>query len=561
MKGIIFTIDALFAMMIVVASVPLVIMIAARPGEVTDQPLKVYAESAIYSLSELRIRNVMKEKVIADMYASGAITDDDLDRHVIDKVLELWTSNSTENETMASNMTEHLIAAMLPNMSAMIAIENETVFDSSMPSPIMVSTGRRVASGYMKGNRSTGYISSVFLTAIGGRRGSSYFFFGGFSGQGNLTVAMDDIPLNSTPEEIYMEISTAGNFTLYVNSQKCGTFNKTSDPIQITANCTGYVVPGSQNVFSINFTSANVSTSYFGGGFLRVTYVTNQLATDETYSKKFYPGGISGIINYFGSVYVNGNITSMEMKMHLFNNYTTIINIGNRTVLNSTGNSSDQLIYVSNATIGAMIDYRNISMATVPLRIVVSVPNITDIAQEGDADVILITDVSGSMAYQMGSDSYGTDRACTDSQINATTTTRLSLAKCIDKDFVAAILGGMNNRIGLVSFSTNADNYVNLTTNFTLLNATISAYSSTTSTCLSCAINRAYSSPNATSAPLSLRKYSSCWLNWRTTSSSGRAMLYPKLSSTWAFCASSAMSGRFLVKLNSIGKVVCCQSR
>lgn len=487
MKGVLFTFDAFFALLIVAATTPLVIFFTSVPFETVSSPVASQAESAIYSFTEISVKNVIREPVIMDLYSEGVITETDLEKPVIDIIAAMWASNSTENLTRSRNITEKLLREILPdNLAFSLSLENDTIFDTGGAVQKVAVTGRRVASGFMKGEQSTGFISSVFLTSIGGRKASSYYFFGGFVGQGNITTFIDDIPQNATIKEIFMEISIGSNFTFHVNNAYCGIFNNTMDPLEIRINgtCISNIIPGTQNMFNFTFMDKNITNNFIGGGFLRVTYTTNQLLPLVSNTTKIKFPGIDGIINYFGSIFVPGNITSMEMRIHVLNNFTTLAYIGNTLVLNSSGGTTEQTSIVDNENLSALLNYSNISSTTVPIRLSVSVPNLT--LEEGSADVILITDTSGSMNWELDSTSLGVERACNDPLINYTSTRRLSYAKCLDKDFIDIILNTRGNRVALVSYSYSASN-TSLSDNKTYLSSIVDGYTAGGATCVCCA--------------------------------------------------------------------------
>ncbi len=506
MKGVIFTTDAFFALMIVAATVPMIIFATADRPDFTNQASSISAESSIYSLTELRLRNVIREPVIYDLYKSGAIREEDMNESVIDLITQLWASNSTQNITRAQNITKELLGSVLsPNMAWTFDLENDVLYDTGGEVRKTFSTGRRLASGFMKGENSSGYTAGMFLTSIGGKRAFAYQFFGGFVGQGNLTALIKDIPQNATVNDIYLELSPGSDFTFFVNGNNCGRFNKTGGITNatITGSCIGYVNAGATNILNFTFADDNIQNQYIGGGFVRISYTTDELLPEQQDREVMSLPGMSGIINYYGSFYAGRNITSMEMYLHINNNYSTFVNIGNVTVRNTTGRSGDESIFIDNTTLGMLLNYSKLSMTTVPLRIGVGIMNGT--SGDGNADVILITDSSGSMAWNFTCESgcnSGVDRSCSDANLYRQSTRRISVAKCLDREFVSIILNNTGNRIGLVTFSDSADDYVDLASDNTTLFDAIDNYQASGSTCVACAINRAYSILNAQSNKL-----------------------------------------------------------
>ena len=336
-KGVMFTFDSLFALLLVATIIPLILLFPSNP-EIATQSVSFQAESAVDSFSKLTIRNVINEQVIADLYSQNKIGIGDLDRPVIEVVAQFWSSNDTTNETIARNITEKIISGLLPNNTHWsMSLEGDTLFDTGGEIKKTSVTGRRVASGYFKGVQSEGFVASLFLTSLGGKKASSYFFFGGFVGQGNITLKIDDIVNGSNVSDIYMEMNTGGNFTLYANNVPCGTFNATPGNFSVdnwtVPSCISFVYPGAENNLSINFTGGNITNAFLGGGYLRVTYSTNNLLENSSVRYRF--PGIHGLVNLYDSFHVPGNITGMTATLKFFSpaNYTTILNVGNVTVM------------------------------------------------------------------------------------------------------------------------------------------------------------------------------------------------------------------------------------
>jgi hypothetical protein len=516
MRGVLFTFDALLAIFIVAAVVPMILAFSTTT-ENKNEIVFSEADSAIDSLSQLTVRNVIQEPVMRNLYSEGKLTNSDLDKTVMDLIVGLWASNSTENLTMAQNITTQLIGKIVPsNFASSVSIENETLFNENGTMKKIYASSRRIASGYMKGEKSAGYLTSIFLTSIGGKRAQSYYFFGGFVGQGNITAKIKDIPQNSTIYGLYLELNAGENFTLFINNNLCaflnvsvGNFSVNNWSMNSTA-CINSVIPNIENNFTINFTDGNTTNEYIGGGYLRVDYTTEQLLENDLNVLHYNFPGVKGLINIYDSFYVPGNITGMNASISLFapTNYTTTLVLGNVTILNYTGVNQSVTLNISNSTFGQVlasknITFLNLSGNTIPLRMFISA-NLTGGNLSGNTDVVLITDTSGSMGYQLDLESDGTIiDDCNNASIYNSTTARISLAKCLDKTFVNAILGGnesscstgsaiYGNRVALVSFDTSLNAYENLTTNLSRLTSRINNYSPNGYTCISCAINKAY---------------------------------------------------------------------
>ena len=520
-KGIAFTFDAVFALMIALAIVPIFLVLTADTApQNISQALTMQAEDALDVMSQLKVRDVAKEPVISDLYLGGTIDETDLNLTLLELVSDLWASNSSLNATHARNITQQIFGTILPStLKWSFSIDQERLVNASGTYDTAATAGRRVVSGFRKGAPSSGYVASAFLTSIGGKRASSYYFFGGFVGQGVVTAKLPSIPSDANMTEFYLELNAGSNFTLAMNSAPCGTYNVTVGNFTVdswsvvgsSGTCLANASAGTENNVTLNFTGANLTDRYIGGGYLRLIYTTAELAETEGDVVSYVFPGVDGLVNLYDSFTVPGNITNMDANLTFLAgvNYTTQLVIGNVTVLNHTGTGSVVNVNISNATFAQYLAAQNVTLldlssATVPLRMF-TLANITGGLLNGSTDVILITDTSGSMSWRLNQDgTAGTGiNDCTDPAIYNPTTARISLARCLDKTFVNAILGGnttacgiqtsvYGNRVGLVAFSSSANAWESLTTNITYLESRINTYGASGSTCIACAINRAY---------------------------------------------------------------------
>src|SRR3989344_865764 len=516
MKGITFSMDSLFALLIIVVFVPVLLIVSFQsPEEKIISLLQTEAEDSINVVSNLRIQDVRNEPVINDLFNRGVLTDADLNSTLLEIIGALWASDNATLTEDANNISKNIINKLIPStVKWRLTIENEIVYNSSENITRTLTLSRRVLSGVAKGKPSKGFLSNAFIVGIE-KRSSSYVFFGGFVGQGNITAVVRDIPLNSSINSIYLELNSPSNFSLYANGILCQQINASSgfnvSNLTISSSsCLNAIVGGAENNLSINFTG-NMSTSYIGGGFLKVSYDTEEFTTST--ANRYYFPGVNGLVNVYDSFYVNGDISSMNVTLNYRTgvNYSVIMELANATIVNTTSNGTDEKVFVNSLNIenklnSSGISYSYLSGKTIPIRMLVSA-NLTSGLLEGDTDIVLITDRSGSMNWRLDSDTTtnSVNRTCSDPLLYDNTTKRISLGRCLAKDFVNAVLGGneskctagtvKGNRIALVSFGQNANviDSVNLTENLTLIVNTINKYEPNLgATCVSCAINRAW---------------------------------------------------------------------
>ena len=284
-----------------------------------------------------------------------------------------------------------------------------------------------------------------------------------------------------------MEISINKNFTLYINGQIVGNYNQSpSDTTPVNYDLASHLSKFSQGTNSLEFRGSNL---YIAGGYIRITYDSNN--TSYQPETKQYFSGIDGIVNLYDGLSIPGQLQSIDISIHHKIPYSSFLSIGNVTVWNGSS-QNETTVTISNSQLSSLLNFNSLSNKTTPLRFGSENLSIFGNISMGNADVILITDVSGSMNGVVSGSGSSVVRNCTDPLLYNPNTQKLSLAKCLDEQFVYKILSGNNNKVGLVAFSTSATGFVNLTSDATLLNNAIQNYALAGSTCVSCAINRAY---------------------------------------------------------------------
>jgi len=367
-------------------------------------------------------------------YLSEDILDVLNKQRVLDAVGEEWALNNTANISRILNA--HLEKLVPSNIGYRVTIENDVFVENTSRTDeskaIAKTHSARMLVGYGKGLPTMGYVARSSLVRILSKTTSSFLYFGGFEGEGNLTKYFILPSTFLKVNDIYMELDSGSSFNLFINDIQCGSTympsigNMSANIKEDITSCGNSLNPG-DNEIKVLFVGNDITRHYIGGGFIGVTYNTSEMVPQENGTIRYYLPGISGFINYYSGFYVPGNLNSMGIHLHLFNNYTTYLTIGSTLIYTSRGNTSEQIVDIgSNVTI----------------------PPIT-----GNADIVLITDISGSMNWQLNSTSLGISRNCADPLLNEPNTRRISLAKCLDNEFIDIILNTSGNRVGLVGFS------------------------------------------------------------------------------------------------------------
>lgn len=505
LRGMVFSLDAAFALMLLflVAGGFFLYSFSAPAVPAVEQTLHDNAGDSVAVLSRIKVADVRREPPVRALFDSGVLGSGSLDQTVMQLLADLWASGDAQNLSRAQGLSDHFLSRFFSNrVNYAVFASNQSI---SLRSPSGYYDVAAVSHGVVSGVSASrtleqGCVSRAFIQKIRGRQEQAFAYFGGFAGQGNLTAVVKGVPFGANITEVYLEANAGSNFSLFLNGVNCGLLNKTGqwhdvDRWWFNASsgsfCIYAALNGSDNLFYLNFSGANVSQKYIGGGFVRLTFLTDELTPVSSGSLRHYFNGVDGVINQYSSFFVPGMVTNVSGRLGLLNNYSTFLVVGNKTVFQDNGTDAFREVRLSDENFSAVFDnYSEISLKTVPLRL--GVQGRFASSGFGNADVVLITDVSGSMISRMDSGSSGVARQCNDPLLFDSSTQRISVAKCIDKNFVQSILSGSGNRVALVSFDDDIMNHTSFSTDAAFLNRTIDSYRAGGATCIACAVNKAY---------------------------------------------------------------------
>ena len=449
-KAIFFTIDSLLASGIVIAAVLLVSNFYSV--ETQNANVNYASQDLIRVFSTMTVAEV-DNGYVKTLIENGEITN--MNDTILEQIGNFWAQDKIE---LAENFTKNLTEDIFPAAYGFsILVDGEEIYSRNIPVKRALVSSRKIITGIAKAKPTEGFTARVLLSGIKSKRTNAYVYFGGYEGDGKLTKKLvlpnDVIFFNSS----YLEVDAGGNFNLYINNVFSGSYIKSSsgggNMLADKWNLSNVYLANfraGENIININFTSGS---SYIAGGFLRVNYITSSYNDTQTsgYGKYWFPG-IDGIINLYSSIYVPGTLNNMQVFLNYSSNYTTFLKLGNTTVYESNSNGTRINVTIDNSILASLLNYNSFNEKTVPVRL-----GLKDISLKGgDADVILITDVSGSMNWRLDSTSTGITRTCNDPLLYDPSTKRISLAKCLDKQFIDVLLNyslGNTTRIGLVNYS------------------------------------------------------------------------------------------------------------
>ena len=442
-KGYYFTMDALFASIILVGGLLLISqhLVKEHPRE----SIEYLSSDLLIALSELGMDEI-NSTFFAYLETQSNNTDGNLS--VLEQIGTYWAADNPIETLLAMNLSEHVLRNLMPNNTGMnLVIEGDTLFEKPRTEKTDLRAGERMITGIMKGAPVTGATSSAYLRKIDDKRTSSFAYFGGFVGEGNISVFLKDIPDDVSSADITrmtLELDAGGDFTLEINGDTCDSFNPTTtnmtpDVWDITY-CNASIASGT-NLISLIFND-DLNKSYVAGGYLRVDYKTNELQANLSIGNRRYNfPGIDGVANLYDSFYIPGTLTNMSIYLHFevvgTGNTTTYLTIGDTYVYRDNVSGEIQ-VYINDTNLTNFpinLNYDDISNRTIPLRF--ASYNESYLYVFGtNADVVLITDLSGSMKYEMGSWAIGNAiPGCKEEDVTgdkSPKSRRLGVAACLD---------------------------------------------------------------------------------------------------------------------------------
>ena len=483
-KAFYYSVDALLAAILIFTAIYIIIDNPPIP----ETPPSILEDSFLNALSSIKLREIYNYSSAArTAIDSSLVTSPNIS--LLEAVGELWAINQS---SLAREILDRYLSQL--NLSVGVYINNEFIAGRNISGDIVL-TSRRPISGVAKNKPLEGVSSTASIRKIKDKEFYSYSYLGGFIGQGNISIILE---LPSWINTSYIDsfeafLDLGGVFNVTVNNESCISISPTY-PLMVPesfdlSSCINSL-HNSTNIIRF-IPLGEINESFISGGYIRVGYRSDNLIDNPPIENKLhYIPGVEGIINIYDGIPIPGTLNNLSIVLTINNSAETILVIGyDKIILNSTNNETRRIV-LTDQNLSSIINYSRISNSTVPIRIY-SKEVLPQLVQGGDADIVLITDLSGSMDWRMDSDATGVIRQCDDPLLYDNSTQRLSLAKCLDKKFVDMILNYTGNRISLVGFNTGIRS-TSLTDDKDALMHEIEQYSPNGGTCICCAINTAY---------------------------------------------------------------------
>ncbi len=493
-RAVVFSIDALLAALLLIAGLLLIVGISDHSSDTSQ--MASAGQDVMIALETITVAEMNDPWIIA-MIADGNITDQDIT--ALEQIGRFWALGETAH---AQRLAETLLKEEYPMYGLRLSMEGTSIYER--PSTFEekdISAATRMVSGVAEGKAITGSSAVAYLRRIKDKRTSSFTTFGGFVGQGNITVQFLDLPADANITGITLDLATGAPFTVRFNGVQCdGTltppdYNGSPGSWDLSV-CNGSLQTGVVNNISILFTG-KMNESYVAGGFLRVKYKTSTLTSslNESFAQYHFPG-IAGIVNLYDAFYIPGTLVNMTIYLHYNTSNSTYLQIGEKRVWEDAANGTERFItlndsYLRDPALGKL-DYDFLSGKTVPIRMAGFSPTTVTLSSR-NADVVIITDFSGSMKkavsdWDQGNLGGDCESAYTDNDVR-----RTLLAQCVDKELVDTVLNWTGNRVWPVFLHKDEVKWYNNPSDKNAVSGYIDSYNNGDGkTCIACAINQAY---------------------------------------------------------------------
>lgn len=518
-KGMYYVLDAILAGVLLTGVV--VLLISNQSYDSYSSP-DFLSQDLLDALSNLKVSELNETTLNSSISNLDSL---DFDNDVIEQIGMFWALNSSDD---ATELVEIALSSINVSKKIVLSIEDEEIYSKGASKSQEVSLSKRMVAGIDKGKPITGTSASAYLKKVRDKKTSSYSYFGGFIGQGNISKKLhlpsDFNESRLVSAEIKAEIP--GDFQVLVNDVPCGSLRSGVQGDVLIHNLSMCDFVPETNIVKLVF-SSDINDSYISGGYIKATYTTDVLKEGKSNnSVKYEFPGVEGLINVYDSISAQGVIDSWKLNISFYNEYDTFMTLGNETVFYATGmNESRNLVIQENDP--------SLPPSQIPLKVgVTNLSNVSTVLEGSPADTFLITDVSGSMdtcgVYEEENVTYCSyeyrqcwgwwcnwyysecpyEGECVGNPCGGTSNTRnhnsfvnteevctatfMDVAKDADKVFVNEVLGeSLQHRIGLASFSTNGNLDHELSNVNESLRSTINSYSAGGGTCTCCGLNRA----------------------------------------------------------------------
>ena len=290
-----FSIDAVFALFLLASAIVMSSLYYSYTQKTSQ--LGYFSKDILNILASTRIKD------INNSYVSSLINDSNITDTNITLLEQIGIFWATGKQSMAENLAKNITYRLVPEgYGFSIVMGNDTIWQRNGTTNKTLIVYKSMITGIQKARPIKGTSARVSLSGSTEQLRSDYIYFGGFVGQGNITVLERSLPYDANVSSVYLEADVGSSFWLYINNTLCSFLvsNNTVENLSSEAwnmnNCSGMFNKGLNTEIRIEFNSTDISTNYFGGGYLRIMYSTNEVFNKNFSQGYYYFPGINIIM-------------------------------------------------------------------------------------------------------------------------------------------------------------------------------------------------------------------------------------------------------------------------
>jgi hypothetical protein len=452
-KGFFFSTDALIALMIIVVVVGIALPVVAFSRKDSNLQGDILSVVSHLQVGEMCYSGAYPSPICSSGSCGGSCVpepeEEDYNKSIIEQIGKLYIEY---DEATAKILGDTVLAPIPDSENIEILLIDDTIGEISISKKFIkpyADTGNIEVANYIVSGvdltavNAEGFSSSAFLKKT---KQSRYYYFGGYIGDGDITVNMDlDCGASCVVKEFVFEGVINEDMDIVVNGDTFDTniassgndfiptYYNNSDPL--------IIIPSLKTETSnaIVIKSSNGKNLYIAGGYIRIDYETELEYKLE--DKKYFPGisGTNSVVNLYDSFYVPGNIDNISTHIVAESPTKNIyMKIGNITIFNQTFNAGD---FVENTTaeIQAALggNFNNYEKVTVPIRI--GIQGVDYVNHTVIPDIMSVTGLAGNLNSVTGMNDTDGDGIAEDEL------TKVETIRQVNRDLVDQIISALGN--------------------------------------------------------------------------------------------------------------------
>jgi len=323
-KGIFFSIDAMFAILLLLAAAFAIPSFLATEKPVAD--LHHQAQDFIASLSELKVYET-NNTYVKLLISQGKITNQN--NTILQQIGEFWAAGQMQ---YAANLTKAFSNNLLPsNQGFGLYINSQKIYEKTLSDLSTIASAPKLFSGIMANRSSTGFIGRAIIKSakkntnviVKGDVVSSSVRKPSAANNGNMVnvTYFANLPTNATIVDAYWFIEsswTDNHFKAWVNNEFIP--GSPASGSKLLTDLKTYFHSGRNIATALFwFGSGGYEGGDDGASHIVVNYTTNQLNTlDLNTTKKYLYDVISECsVMYKKPIFVVGNLSSFNISLHV----------------------------------------------------------------------------------------------------------------------------------------------------------------------------------------------------------------------------------------------------